>query len=397
MDFLSLVYLALGAFLAHLFIKKVIGLFDMLLDRSGKRVGELLVFRLLWTDSIKKYLPYLGPALVINIFIEEIGISDNFIFWIQQTILALIVILIIILINRILFNISHLPEMEALPNYLGIKVVLEAVKLILYIVAGILVVAYLTKQSLLSIMSALGALTAVLLLVFRDSILGLASGIQISANHMLQIGDWIEIPSHGVDGVVLEIKLTTVKVRNWDNSVVNLPAYSLVQNSFKNWQGMIGSGARRIKRSIYLDTTGIHFLSNKEIDKKISSELKQNSFLKEKLKIITKIKSTKSSVNQHLAKITNAELFRAYVDFYLRHHPEINQDFTLMVRQLQAGPKGIPLEIYAFTRTTDWVKYETIQTEIFEHLYAQAREFGLEVFQDPSGGDFSRITYKPRS
>ena len=234
-----------------------------------------------------------------------------------------------------------------------------------------------------------GAMTAVLMLVFKDPILGLVAGIQLSANDMLKIGDWLEMPKYGADGAVTDIGLTTVKVRNWDNTITTIPTYALISDSFKNWRSMSESGGRRIKRSLNIDTGSVHFLSEEE-----QRRLQRNPLLHSYLNVKTQ---ELSQHNREIAvdlasplngrRLTNLGTLRAYLEAYLRAHPRIHQNMTLMVRQLAPTPEGLPLEIYAFTNTTVWAEYESIQADIFDHILAVIDEFGLRVHQTPTGND----------
>lgn len=257
------------------------------------------------------------------------------------------------------------------------------------ILIGIMIVSLLMGKSPLLLLSGLGAMTAVLMLVFKDPILGLVAGIQLSANDMLKIGDWLEMPKYGADGAVTDIGLTTVKVRNWDNTVTTIPTYALISDSFKNWRSMSESGGRRIKRSLNIDTGSVHFLSEEE-----QRRLQRNPLLHSYLNVKTQ---ELSQHNQEIAvdlasplngrRLTNLGTLRAYLEAYLRAHPRIHQNMTLMVRQLAPTPEGLPLEIYAFTNTTVWAEYESIQADIFDHILAVIDEFGLRVHQTPTGND----------
>ncbi|MCF0216550.1 MAG: mechanosensitive ion channel family protein [Fibrobacteraceae bacterium] len=255
--------------------------------------------------------------------------------------------------------------------------VFQAVKLSLFCVSLILVVSLVTGKSAVLILSALGAAATVLMLIFRDSILGVVSGLQINLSDLLRKGDWIEIERHQTDGTVLDITLTSIKVKNWDNTISVIPAYDLITNSFKNWRGMLDSKGRRIKRSLLIDLKSVHFLSSEEMEhlshiKIIEPYLKQNNNVGEEGKVV---------------QLTNIGAFRAYCNAYLKSNSKLRSDMTMMTRQRQPTPQGLPLEIYAFTRTTDWVPYENIQSDIFDHLIAFIPEFGLKLYQYPSYGE----------
>lgn len=274
-----------------------------------------------------------------------------------------------------------------------VRGLVQTIKLLASIGIGILLVSLIMGQSPLILLSGLGAMTAVLMLVFKDPILGLVAGIQLSANKMLNVGDWLEMPKYGADGSVVDIGLTTVKVRNWDNTVTTLPTYALISDSFKNWRAMSESGGRRIKRAVYLDSNSVHFLSPEEITHLRQSRLLQDYLDKRQQDIREFHSANQIDHNSYLngRHLTNLGTFRAYLIQYLEANRHIRKDMTLMVRQLAADEKGIPLEIYCFTNTVIWREYEGIQADIFDHVFAVAKEFNLRVFQAPSGYDMQMI------
>ncbi|SIR18515.1 miniconductance mechanosensitive channel [Paracoccus thiocyanatus] len=270
-----------------------------------------------------------------------------------------------------------------------IRSYIQIVKIAIYAIAAILMIATLIDRSPLILLSGLGAMAAVLILVFQDTLLSLVAGIQISSTDMVRVGDWIEMPALDADGDVVEIALHTVRVQNWDKTITTIPIRKLVTESFKNWRGMQEAGGRRIKRSVNLDQTSIRFLSEEEIGRLSRFRLLE-SYLKRKQLELREWNSRlgeKGAVTANTRRITNIGTFRAYVEAYVRAHPGIHQDMTILVRQLQPGPEGLPLEIYCFTKTIAWADYEAIQSDIFDHLISVLPEFGLSVFQSPSGAD----------
>jgi len=285
----------------------------------------------------------------------------------------------------VIFNLSHRLNIA---SQLPLKGIFQGIKLIVATLVGILVISLLLGQSPAILISGLGAMAAVLMLVFKDPILGLVAGIQLSANDMLKLGDWLEMPKYGADGAVTDIGLTTVKVQNWDKTITTIPTWSLVSDSFKNWSGMSASGGRRIKRSINIDTTSIHFLNDEEQQRLIQARLLKPYMASrgEEISQWNQQQETAASVLNH-RQMTNIGTFRAYLNEYLRNHPQIRQDMTLMVRQLAPENHGLPIEIYAFTSTVVWLEYENIQADIFDHIFAVIEEFGLRVHQTPSGND----------
>ncbi|MGL6457237.1 mechanosensitive ion channel family protein [Aeromonas caviae] len=272
---------------------------------------------------------------------------------------------------------------------LPLRGIFQGVKLVASILVGILMIALLLGKSPLFLFSGLGAMTAVLMLVFKDPILGLVAGIQLSANRMLSVGDWLQMDKYGADGEVTDIGLTTVKVSNWDKTITTIPTYALISDSFKNWQGMTESGGRRIKRSVNIDMTSVRFLSSQE-----QLQLKQARLL---APYLSRKEQELSSYNQQLSDaiscpingrhLTNLGTLRAYLDAYLRAHAGIRKDMTLMVRQLAPTTDGLPLEIYCFTATTAWAEYEGIQADIFDHIFAIIEQFHLRLHQSPTGYD----------
>ncbi len=270
-----------------------------------------------------------------------------------------------------------------------IKGYLQLAKLVMFIITTVLIIAVLIDRSPLILLSGLGAMAAVLMLVFQDTLLSLVASVQISSSDMVRVGDWIEMPQLNADGDVIDIALHTVKVQNWDKTITTLPTRRLITDPFKNWRGMQESGGRRIKRSLYLDQNSIYFLSGDE-QKRLGRFKLLESYLSRKNQEINSWNSTlgeKAKETVNTRRITNIGTFRAYVEHYLRAHPGIHQDMTLLVRQLSPTPEGLPLEIYCFTNTTKWAEYESIQSDIFDHLLAIVPEFGLQVFQNPSGTD----------
>ncbi|MBH2705630.1 mechanosensitive ion channel [Serratia marcescens] len=348
-----------------------------------------------WQQAITQYKLFQRVALLL----QGVIISIQATLWLQSgsqtqaviVIAAQVWILAFTLLSlfSLLDTLLALLRQSPISNQLPLRGIFQGLKLVAAILIGIMIVSLLMGKSPLLLLSGLGAMTAVLMLVFKDPILGLVAGIQLSANDMLKIGDWLEMPKYGADGAVTDIGLTTVKVRNWDNTVTTIPTYALISDSFKNWRSMSESGGRRIKRSLNIDTGSVHFLSQEE-----QRRLQRNPLLHSYLNVKTQ---ELSQHNQEIAvdlasplngrRLTNLGTLRAYLEAYLRAHPRIHQNMTLMVRQLAPTPEGLPLEIYAFTNTTVWAEYESIQADIFDHILAVIDEFGLRVHQTPTGND----------
>ncbi len=274
-----------------------------------------------------------------------------------------------------------------------IKGYLQVVKIIFVVVGVIIVISMFLGKSPVFLLGGLGAFSAVLLLVFKDPILGFVAGIQISANDMVRPGDWIVMGKSGADGVVTDISLTTVKVQNWDKTITTIPTYSLVSESFVNWRGMEESGGRRIKRSINIDMNSVKFCSPEMLEKFQKISLVKD-YIQEMEKVLddyNNIQGIDDSVLVNGRRQTNLGVFRAYFEAYLRNNPNIRQDMTFLVRQLQPAESGIPIEIYVFSKEQEWAVYENIQSDIFDHILASVPEFELQVFQNPSGADFRKL------
>ena len=261
------------------------------------------------------------------------------------------------------------------------------------LVGGIVVVGELIGRDPLSLLAGLGASAAILMLVFKDSIMGFVSGVQLSANDMLKVGDWIEMPKYGANGTVIEVTLNTVKVRNWDNTITTIPPYLLVSDSFQNWRGMRESGGRRVKRSINIDMTSVRFCTPEMLAKYRKIQLLKD-YVEQTEEVIEKYNVENGIDNSILVngrRQTNLGVFRAYLTAYLKSLPDVNQELTCMVRQLQPTDRGIPIELYFFCALKDWVPYEGVQADVFDHVLAIIPEFDLQVFQSPSGRDFQRV------
>lgn len=285
--------------------------------------------------------------------------------------LIYLVITTLMLVNSFLNSLYEISnEHETLRNR-PLKGIYQMINLVAIGIGIILIISILIDQNAATILAGLGASAAVLMLIFKDSILGLVAGVQLSANDMLRPGDWITMPKYGADGDVLEVSLTTVKVRNFDKTITTIPPYALVSDSFQNWRGMRETGGRRIKRSIFIDMTTVHFCSEREKE----------------------MFASRGWINEAQAKpetqVVNLYVFRNYLQNYLKEHPRTHKELMIMVRQMQPTSEGLPLEIYCFSNTTVWPEYEQIQGEIFDHILAVIPEFGLRIFQRPSGNDLT--------
>lgn len=341
-------------------------------------------------DKVIVRLAHIVPALVLWAGIGLVpDLPESMVIVVRNVSNAYIVLTVALALAALLNAINSIynrrPEAKDRP----IKGYLQVVQIVVYAIAAILIIASLLDRSPLILLSGLGAMAAVLMLVFQDTLLSLVASVQISSNDIVRVGDWIEMPQFNADGDVIDIALHTIKVQNWDRTITTIPTKRLISESFKNWRGMQESGGRRIKRALHIDQNSIKFLSTEE-QTRLHRFSVLAGYLEEKKAELEKwnaglIEQGLDPINSR--QVTNIGTFRAYVERYLRQHPGVHQGMTLMVRQLNPGPQGLPLEIYCFTNTTAWAAYEGIQSDIFDHLLAILPEFGLRVFQQPSGPD----------
>lgn len=339
-------------------------------------------------------LSHLVPAMVINAFGDDVlGKTPEVLAGVNSAVNIYLVFILISVFFAILNAIQIISEKGKNTAGMPIKGFFQALKLVATIVGLILVLATILDKSPVYLLSGLGALTAVLLLVFRDAILGFVAGIMISVNNMVRVGDWIEMSKAGADGDVIDVSLTTVKVQNWDKTITTIPTYDLISDSFRNWRGMKDSGGRRIKRPLYLDVQSIRFADEELIKRWEKIDLLKD-YLKKKREEIQKAneeRGTDLTILGNGRRITNAGTFRAYCVAYLKAHPQIHQDMTFLVRQLAPTEHGLPIEIYVFSKDQVWANYEAIQADIFDHLLSVIGEFDLHIFQKPSGLDMQSM------
>ena len=352
-----------------------------------------------WDDYLLEHrifhkASYLIPAFFLGWTINPI-FSD-----IENTknILLLILTIYKIIIITNIFNAAldtavHVYNKQSTSKKLPVKGFAQVVKLLFWIVAIILIISSLLDKNPTSILAGLGAVSAILLLVFKDTILGFVGGIQLAAFDMVKEGDWISMPKYNADGTVIDISISTVKVQNWDNTISTLPTYSLISDSVKNWRGMEESEGRRIKRSVLLDAHSVKFCTPKMLERFSKFEFLDEYIpqTEERIQELNKNLKADNNILVNGRRQTNIGVFRAYLLNYLENHPAINTSLTTMVRQLDPTEKGIPMEIYVFSKVKSWVEYERIQSDIFDHIFAIIPEFELSVFQEPSGADFRKI------
>ena len=368
----------------------ILGLIAKLIKKTETHIDDLLIQHRIPHRIIQLIILAISHQINKSLFFSETVIYNT-----NESILSILIILSIVAIFDALLNFANsLFSQSKYAEKFPAKSLIQALKLILYFFGVIFILSIILDKSPLFFISGLGALTAVLLIVFKDPLLGLVAGVQVSANNLIQIGDWIEIPSHNSNGVVKDLTLTTLKVENWDQTISSIPMQTLITDSFKNWRQMGQSAGRRIKRSILIDANSIDF-----IDRQLLDGLNQipllAEYLKEKDKELAEYKTSDSANSLNKTNIqrrlTNIGTFRAYCFEYLKNNPNVNSDLTLIVRQLEPAEGGIPLEIWTYSATTNWIAYESIQSDIFDHLYSVLHKFNLRVYQKPSGTDIASI------
>ncbi len=303
------------------------------------------------------------------------------------------VVAAVFLLSSLLDAFGDLYRRRAISRVRPLKGVLQISKVALMIFGAVVAVAIVAGENPLALLGGVGAMTAVTSLIFKDAILGFVAGIQLTGNDMVRIGDWVEIPGQAADGTVIDLSLTTVQVENFDNTVTSIPAYALISNAFINYRNMEQSGGRRIKRAIFIDAASVK-IADREMIERFRSIRLINGYIDKKLLELERYNATYgygTDENVNGRRLTNVGTFRAYINAYLHQHPGIHQQMIIMVRQLAPEQSGLPLEVYAFTNTVEWKEYETIQADIFDHIYAVAEEFGLSIYQQPSSRDIRAL------
>ena len=344
--------------------------------------------------NIIRRLANIVPALILSSGILLVpGLPEAVIAVVRNVCAAFIVLTIALAIGNALTLVNAFYQRRPDAHLKPLKGYIQVVKIVVYAITTILVIAALLDRSPLILLSGLGAMAAVLMLIFQDTLLSLVASVQITTNDIIRVGDWVEMPALNADGDVVDIALHTVKVQNWDKTITTIPTKRFITDPFKNWRGMQESGGRRIKRSLWLDQQSVHFLSPEECRHLHRFSLLEQ-YLDDKQQELDDWNRKLQARGQepvNTRRITNLGTFRAYVERYLRSHPGIHQEMTLLVRQLSPTADGLPLEIYCFTNTVAWAAYERIQSDIFDHLLAILPEFGLSVFQHPTGRDLQTL------
>lgn len=352
-----------------------------------------------WDDIILRHrvfnhMAHLAPALVVYL-LAPMALAGMV--WVITVIkgatLIYMVIVIMLALDALLNAGEEIYQRFEAAREIPIKGFVQVLKIALYFLTAVFIISILLDKTPIYLLSGIGAMTAVLMLIFRDAILGFVAGIQLAANKMVANGDWIEMPNYGADGDVLEVTLTTVKVQNWDKTITTIPTYALISESFKNWRGMQESGGRRIKRAINIDMNSIRFC-DREMLERFGKIQYIAEYIEQKKRELEEFNHTSKVDNISLVngrRMTNIGTFRAYVTAYLHYHPQINRDMTFLIRQLSPGEHGLPIEIYVFSKDQVWASYEAIQADIFDHILAVIPEFDLRVYQNPTGNDFRAL------
>jgi len=352
-----------------------------------------------WDDALVVHnvfgrLVQVVPALIVYVGVPFVpGLPEGGAQLIRNIAMGYMVLMLTLTLTAMLSAANAIYSASPIAKERPLKGFVQLLQIIVWILGGVLIVATVLDRSPLLLLSGFGAMTAILLLVFKDTILSLVASVQLTAQDMVRVGDWIEMPQFGADGDVVDVQLHTVKVQNWDKTITTIPTHRLITDSFKNWRGMSKSGARRIKRAIYIDVSSIRFQTQGEIDHFTRFALLKNYISNKEQKLADYNAGLAAEVDAEVnrRRLTNAGTFRAYAYNYLKNHPRIDDGMTLIVRQLSPGPEGLPLEIYCFTNTTVWADYEDIQSDIFDHLLAIVPEFGLRLFQKPAGSDLANL------
>ncbi len=391
-DYPNLVYLLkvagilLLCWLVYLAVKRyLLRWLSKLVKRSQSDLDDILL-----NSGLLQRMTLILPIIILFNFSYLAGSAEEIL---RRLITAAMILIIATVLSSGLKALTEIQHHLPLSKRLNLKSYAQVTRLVMYLTAVIVMIATLIGQSPVVLLSGIGALTAVLLLIFRDTILSFVASMQLSAYDLVNEGDWIEIPKYGADGDVIDISLHTIRVQNWDKTIVVIPTHKLLEDSFKNWRGMTQSGGRRIKRAIYIDVSSIKFCDEEMLNDLEKSQL-LTDYIRQKRDEIDAYNHEHGFSGNAVSsrRMTNIGTFRAYLKSYLKNHPKINSDMTFMVRQLPVGPTGLPIEIYVFSNDIQWVNYEEIQSDIFDHILAVVPRFGLKIFQHPTGSDFNKLT-----
>ena len=379
-----------GAIIIDLITKRLlVGTVRAFAKRSSSTWDDALV-----AHNVFGRLVHVVPALIVFVGVPFVpGLPEGVVQLMRNVSMGYMVLTLTLALTAMLSAANTIYAASPVAKDRPLKGFVQLVQIVVWVFGGVMIIAAVLDRSPLLLLSGFGAMTAILLLVFKDTILSLVASVQLTAQDMVRVGDWIEMPQFGADGDVVDVQLHTVKVQNWDKTITTIPTHRLITDSFKNWRGMSQTGARRIKRAIYIDVSSIRFQTQDEVDHFTRFALLKNHIENKEQELADYNKGLASEVSSEVnrRRLTNVGTFRAYAYNYLKNHPKIHKDMTLIVRQLAPGPEGLPLEIYCFTNTTQWADYEDIQSDIFDHLLAIVPEFGLRLYQKPAGSDLANL------
>ena len=378
------------ALIADIIAKSVLLKFvERIIDKTKTRWDDKLQEK-----QVLRRVSHIAPALVIYAGLPLIFVANNEALLLSERIVYSCIILIITLALSSLLNaLSEVIQSFEAAKDKPIKTYVQVIKIFISSIATILILATLFNRSPLALLSGLGAMTAIVMLIFKDSILSFVASVQLFAYDLVRVGDWIEFKKYGADGDVIDISLNVIKIQNWDKTISTIPTHAFISDSFKNWRGMKESGGRRIKRSLNIDMNSVKFC-NEDLSARLRKIQAISKYIEQKENELASYNQTQNINKESLVngrRLTNLGTFRAYIKAYLKNHPKINQNMTLLVRQLAPGQNGIPIELYCFSSDQEWSRYEDNLADIFDHLLASLSEFDLQVFQSPSGSDFKHL------
>jgi miniconductance mechanosensitive channel len=387
---ITIIIIVLIALLVSWVAKRyLVNMLEEISRRSKNKIDDIFVNR----DFIRRLtmvIPVLFIYLSADLLLPPQGSAAELT---RRASLCLFVIVALRVIDALILSIRDIYEQSETSRRRPIRGYTDAAKILSYVMGGIFIISIVTDKSPWGILSILGGFTVILMLIFKDTILGFVASIQLSSHDMVRIGDWLEMPQQGADGDVIDVSIHTVKVQNWDKTITTIPTYKLVSDNFKNWRGMSESGGRRIKRSLFIDINSITFCTDEMLER-FSRFHMIEEYIKQKQDEISRYNQEHNVDTSQLIngrRQTNIGVFRAYIIAYLKQHPKIHQDMTFLVRHLAPTEHGLPVQIYVFSNDQKWANYEAIQADIFDHLLAAAPEFDLRLFQNPSGYDFRKM------
>jgi len=388
-DSIKTIIIIFSALIAFVVSKKVILKIIEKITQKTKSNWDNVLFE----QKVFNRFAYLSPAIILYLFADKITFNFLDADLVQKLLITYMAIVVLLTIDKVLNSFIEIYRSFEVSKRVPVKGYIQLLKIFLYIIGSIMIIANLLDKSPTTLLSGIGALTAVLMLVFKNSILSLVANIQITSNKLIKIGDWLEIKRFGADGDVIEIALNYIRIQNWDKTISVVPMHLMLEEAYKNWSGMTNSGGRRIKRSIHLDINSIKLCDEKMIERFNKINL-LNDYMAKKIDDIKNENDSSEFDNTLLVNgrhLTNIGTYRAYIQAYLAANPSIHKDMTFLVRQLAPDEKGLPIELYIFSNNINWVAYEGIQADIFDHLLAVAPEFDLRIYQSPAGNDFNKL------